>query len=441
MKNEASQSGVTESAADKKQDVIVVVVLASISLVIGFIFFLVIGSTAEGEVLGVQVSGGIAGFVVVFALLFNSYKQSQSSSEFVRDLQRRLEAKDQELNRKRELEKLQEQNSELQAKLIRGAPCPLGFSIEVAERERIVFARPDVWSPRGGQIVDLMEPYKPSDNRGIPARFRCTYRHIFKKTKRANLFEEFRQDWLAEFEAPTIETVRLGGDPSQVEALKLIGRQYYRVEQFDSAKVPVGYEPETELVPRWEFLGGLNEVRPNMIHATGDSQEPTNIVLVGEGFGSDSKFYAFRVEDDFDMNYLEEGTELEALDKSRRAVGVSLPPQLTENAGSLQIVLDNCSRTQSDISERAVILNVVAREHAIGEGQMQSETFLLEEKVFEYVRVFYSQVVCYAENLKLRGGKDDHGTLFMFHYFDDEHDFSDSSMVFNQILNSIRFLE
>jgi len=113
-----------------------IVVIVGVGLAAAYILFAVLDSEASGEFQGYSVTGALAGFVVVELLLFSTYRQLRKSDE----------------------EDLEEQINQLQQKLIRGAPRPPNFESEVAERERIVLARPQEWQPGAGVIFDFQLP-------------------------------------------------------------------------------------------------------------------------------------------------------------------------------------------------------------------------------------------------------------------------------------------
>ena len=95
--------------------------------------------------------------MVVEVLLFSTYQKLRNSDQ----------------------EDLQEQVNQLQQKLIRGAPRPMNFETEVAERERIVLARPQAWKPGAGIIFDFQPPREESDSDyDLSPEFRCSYTPI-----------------------------------------------------------------------------------------------------------------------------------------------------------------------------------------------------------------------------------------------------------------------
>jgi hypothetical protein len=206
---------------DKIIDALIVLVIALVGLFTAYLTFGILKSQAQGEFHSYQVGGAIAGALVSWSLLASVYLQVRKSSN--------------------ELEKLHERIQELQQKVIRGTPHPSGFEIEVSEQMKIVLARPEGWARRGGVIFDfeLAEPPR-GQNDYYPARFTCSFVPIKKEYKergRDQFYEIFLNNIKKnEFNYhPTSEYISIGGELESPKSLKVIARQYMRIEYHENA--------------------------------------------------------------------------------------------------------------------------------------------------------------------------------------------------------------
>lgn len=86
-----------------------------------------------------EIRGAIAGFAfsatLLTSIVFQFYKQITAD----------------------EVTKYRDQVMELQSKLVRGAPCPEGFVIEVDERHKLILSRPESWSNLGGFLYQYIQ--------------------------------------------------------------------------------------------------------------------------------------------------------------------------------------------------------------------------------------------------------------------------------------------
>ena len=126
--------------SEKFFDLMVLVFIAAAGLATAYVCFGVLSSQANGRFEQYSLGGAITGALVSWSFLTTIYLKVRKSGD--------------------ELETLRKANQELQGKLIRGAPRPEGFDIEVDERQRIVLARPKDWEPKGGIIFQLELPEK-----------------------------------------------------------------------------------------------------------------------------------------------------------------------------------------------------------------------------------------------------------------------------------------
>src|SRR4051812_26090290 len=122
---------------DKRKigDLFAVCVCVIFALITAYLTFGILQSQATTQNTVYSLGGAIAGALVSFSIFFVAYRQLITSSG--------------------EEEKLRDRIQELQQKLIRGAPRPKSFEIEVDERLRLVLARPGNWEPKGGTIFDF----------------------------------------------------------------------------------------------------------------------------------------------------------------------------------------------------------------------------------------------------------------------------------------------
>jgi hypothetical protein len=117
----------------------------------------VLDSSASGNLRGWSVRGGIAAFGFTFLLLGNLVFQLYK-----------------EMNRDKAEEYLK-QIQELQSKLIRGAPQPEGFLVDIDEHHKLVFARPEKWVPKGGILYQYIEPKPVTETNVLPANFNVVF--------------------------------------------------------------------------------------------------------------------------------------------------------------------------------------------------------------------------------------------------------------------------
>jgi hypothetical protein len=100
----------------------------------------ILDSSTSGKLRGWSLEGGIAAFGFTFLLLSNLIFQLYK-----------------EMSRERAEDYLK-QIQELQSKLIRGAPQPEGYLIDIDEHHKLVFARPEKWVPNGGLLYQYVAP-------------------------------------------------------------------------------------------------------------------------------------------------------------------------------------------------------------------------------------------------------------------------------------------
>ena len=261
---------------NKAFDATVIVVLALLALTVAYVCFEVLNSQADGESYGFVLQGAIAAWVVSFTLFTSVYLQFRKSDD--KDLYERIE--------------------ELQQKLIRGAPHPSGFETEVAERERIVLARPHEWKHGAGIVFYFqLPPEEGHDQYELTPEFRCTYAPIsedlgptrlrFRNVLRSRNNKAVAQDPRTRFyksymetlekrkrqsvyESYSCEYVHVGEDARPVPSLKVVTHEYAAI----TARRP---DPLTgsKRTPKWtKVTREQYESLPKVVNERADAPSP-----------------------------------------------------------------------------------------------------------------------------------------------------------------------
>lgn len=219
---------------------VVVVIFAVVGLLVAWVTFGVLNSQAQGQFQGYQVGGAAAGFAVTFILLTSFYLKVRKAGNEPRELRERIE--------------------ELQQKLLRESPRPLGFTVEISEQQKIVLARPERWHQRGGMMFDYeLVEMGPQDN--YPARFTCSFVPItpeYEELKMDGFYDVFEQNIRANpFNYyPRSEDIYIGGDAQSTQStksIKVIAAQHMRLEFYYN---PYGGKNKMEafLIDEKEYL-------------------------------------------------------------------------------------------------------------------------------------------------------------------------------------------
>jgi hypothetical protein len=398
-------------------DLVVWLLIVALGLIAAYVTFGVLSSEASGQFQQYSVGGAIAGAVVSWSILTSVYLQLRRSST--------------------ELRELRTQNMELQNKLIRGAPRPQGFDTEVAERQRIVLARPREWQPKGGTIFDLELPFDQMEKGdAFAAAFRCYFVPISSTRQSQEEYYEQMQKSIEEavdyVHSYSFEMVKLGGGPSEVDSLKLIIRQFVKITMTTSRQTG---QPERswDIVPRNEFTGEIYFFEPSVVRVNqlgkvtfyvsslrkdaicyiNDAARETEVV--------DGKAYVTLLDEDVEypqiLTVAFENSDAAGL----RSNVVALPVEkAVEEEGTGVLKYDD------DIEARK------STENGVSETATYSEKVNGEEEQIVYQQIVRMTVVCYHEQLQ---------NIYYFEFFDDVKDFKESSRSFNQILSSTRFLD
>lgn len=197
------------------QDVVVLIIIAFIGLLTAYVTFGILDSQAESTIKGYSVSGAIAGALLSWSLLASVYKQFRRSSGELQDLRKR--------------------NDELQQKLLRGTPRPENFDTVIDERQSIVLAVPEEWEPRGGTIFEFEQSMKKMSKSDIfPAFFKSFFFPITADTNSSDEYYERYQKATAatpEVGSYVSEFIYIGGHPNPIKSLKIIAKQYIRINE------------------------------------------------------------------------------------------------------------------------------------------------------------------------------------------------------------------
>jgi len=327
----------------KISDLIALAVIVLLGLFTAYVTFGILQSQASTAVKNYSLSGAVAGALISMSMFFSVYRGFRKSSG--------------------EVEKLRDRIQELSQKVIRGAPCPRAFEIEVDERQRIVLAKPQKWEPRGGTIFDFeLSKEKLQEKDIFPARFTVTYVPI---TPDLGSMDEFYDRMHKSLDSPTIgswtsEYINIGGEPNPIGSLKVIAQVYVKATVVKNA-VTGKLETSKEQLSKEDFEA------LKTAETKGDQGAPPSSPQTAETKGDQG--------------------------------GPPSSPH-KENTESTQ-------PTQAGPSSSALIERV------------------------DYLRVWQMYVACWHEDLN---------KVFVFEFWDDEQDFTKSSAMFNQILDSVRFL-
>src|SRR5215210_716588 len=354
-----------------------IVLIVFVGLVAAYILFAVLDSKASGNYQGYSVTGAAAGFVVVELLLFSAYQQLRKSDR----------------------EDLQKQIDQLQQKLIRGAPHPVKFEIEVAERERLVLARPQGWKPGTGIIFDFQPPREDfQSDYEVSPEFRCSYTPISESSGPTKIpwwqhrnarstttdsgkqfYENYRQERLGEnkdnsdYEMFSCEYDYIGGESEPVECLRVITHEYIEVTPHEPdpatrVKLPPRWRPITR--EHYERLPKFKAETPDSVIATIISKSP--------------------------------------IKKKKSSGAVATEPG-----------------TPSDPAADG------EREQEIPQSLIDSMNMTTNGRSRSGAMVVHASLICYHEQL---------GKVYYFEFWAAPDDFIQGSAKFNQILNSVRFL-
>jgi len=345
----------------------------------GFVAFGLLESQAQIESNTQMVGGAVAGMLIIWGSLGSLYLQIRKSGG--------------------ELEDLREENRALQQKLIRGAPHPDDYTVEVDDRQRLVLARPDSWRPRGGVLFDFQEPSKtlaPGDY--LPARFSVSFEPI--EDESGTDAETYYRNYLASFQANEFIT-NLNAEYVFLGAERDI--RSFRIT-FDVAGQAIK-SPHPILPDRDEFY--WQDLTPEQYHEIVEGGEPIPQANGAQPKGTEPS------------PATPEGEAEEAVPPPATPEGEAeeaAPPPATQEGEAEEA-------EASEVTPPTPVSSDIPMEPG-ATGQLESV-----ESAFTWGRRMI--VVCF--HLPLR-------RIFFFDFQQDAPGFVSSSETFNQILNSVRFL-
>lgn len=158
------------------------IIVIGVSIFIAYISFDILESSAEASLQNWKFGGAFAAFVFTASLLtsiiFQFYKQMTGDRIAI----------------------YSQQIQELQTKLIKGAPCPPEYTIDIDEKHKLVFARPNEWLPREGILYQYVNK-NPSDV--LEANFNVVYQG------KEDLSELYEKSNIGKFDAANVDVNKL----------------------------------------------------------------------------------------------------------------------------------------------------------------------------------------------------------------------------------------
>ena len=297
-------------------------------------------------------------------------------------------------------------------KLLRAVPLRDGFDVQTDERQRLVLTKPCDWAPLGGDIFQFKA--KPSSGDIYPARFSVYFEPITKDTPPMEEYYGERQRNIQARIAPVpyrAEYIHLGGDPDPIRSLKIVVPAYGRVRSVTDI---TGKESvETEYVGRRDFDAYVVSV---VDKAVADLSAPASgWEALGLVAGIRSEI-APAAADAFERGELRNVQEL------RSFVREQFTKRLKESVGG-DFPQDAPDDTQEPVDDTAAAEAV--------QGATGIATPAAPEERVEVQPIGIILVVCYNRSLH---------RVFSFEFSDNAGDYVTSSVSFDHILRSVRFL-
>ncbi len=183
-------------------------IIIIISLFVAYVCFNILDSSAQANLKEWKLGGAFAALIFTASVLTTMVLQFNRTmtKDQVEELQNQLAD---------EKEKSNHLIMELQSKLIRGAPTPDGFTIDVDERHKLVFARPINWIPINGLLYNYVET-------NLHSNFNANFNVIYQSVDEIAKFYKLAK-W-GDFDAsnPNIEDIYLKVADATIEVMKPI---------------------------------------------------------------------------------------------------------------------------------------------------------------------------------------------------------------------------
>jgi hypothetical protein len=215
------------------QDLVTLVVIFVAGLIVALLGYK-LGAKFGVKADGYEVHGAIGGAFITWSALFPLFLKLRGSS--------------------RVLEDLRAANEDLRQKLLRGSPCPIGFTLSLDENQKIILARPSEWEPQGGVIFDFKET-RPKPDDLVPANFRVYYYPADKNINIEAHYEQVYRQYVNDdefFTDVTQQRIHIGGEPTPIECLQLFIHAYLRVS-CELDRRTGQFDREIHLIPKEDF--------------------------------------------------------------------------------------------------------------------------------------------------------------------------------------------
>lgn len=403
---EASTTGTKERLIDKDQlwTLLPIVVVAAVALLVAYLCFGILSSQANTKVQSYSLGGAIAGFIVSFTVLFSSYSHIRKSTNAIEKIQQQHSAEMEKIQQrhstdmekfqqtyKKDTETLRKQNEELQQKIIRGAPHPLGYDTEVDERQKIVLARPSNWLPKGGVVFNFqLSDDELEENDQFPATCVITGVPAGRMSQSDFYNDVIREVQISpDVESHTAEYIYVGGEPKAIKCLKIIANRFVEV-RVTRDRIKKKTDRAWNFMSHDAFKTEIDKIL---------AEEADKPLAAAAAVGSSSPIVP---------------AAPPAISTAPPQASVPNPSQTTAHA-------DSPAASQSADAP-------AAHEPKADPAIMEEET---EERMRYLVKINHMTVFCYHEELS---------KIFYFDFYDDRDDFPRSSEAFNRILESTRFL-